>query len=463
MMALLLAAALGGVYTVSPGESIQTALDQAAWGDTVLLLPGTHGGAGLHLAELTGAHDGVTLLGDPQSPQDVVLDGSALDECVILVDGTLSGEVGPSTVIRGITFRYGDSGADPFGGGIRMNHASPVIDLCVFDQCQADNGGGMYVWKGTPKITGCTFTDCHTESAGAGIYLYRSDATISGCRFQGCGSNDDGGGVYMYHSSPTIFNCLFVDGWANDDGPAVYCYTLSTPDVGNCTFTGGGANGDGAGVYFRVESGGYIHDNIVADNATTAFCQKGGADPVFSHNCVWNNAGGHYVNLPDPTGQEGNIEADPLFTGDWYLSSTGAGQPQQSPCVDTGSVSAAAAGLAIYWTRTDSLPDSGTVDMGYHHGPPEEWMGIEPHAGQQAPALIARPCPTIGSLSLSCGGRSIRLARVVDLAGRTVFEAPETGASLNMDLPPELPSGVYLVTAIVEGAPRSTSVVLVRR
>ena len=68
----------------------------------------------------------------------------------------------------------------------------------------------------------------------------------------------------------------------------------------------------------------------------------------------------------------GMINANPLFTagpsGFHYLGQTAAGQPANSPCVDTGSTLASSVGMNVYWTRTDGITDSGTVDMGYHYG-----------------------------------------------------------------------------------------------
>jgi len=44
-----------------------------------------------------------------------------------------------------------------------------------------------------------------------------------------------------------------------------------------------------------------------------------------------------------------------------------AGQGQDSPCVDAGSMLAVEAGLAEMTTRTDEAPDTGVVDIGYHY------------------------------------------------------------------------------------------------
>lgn len=463
MTLILLVALLDVVFPVAPGESIQNALDQASAQDTVLLLPGIHQGTGNHLAVITGEQNGITLLGFPLSPSSVILEGGSLDQCILLVDGVSAGSVGLSTVIRGITFRNGNSGTDPFGGGMRLHHASPSVDLCIFDNCEAENGGGAYIWKGEPSFTGCIFEGCQSVSAGAGLYLYNSSSSIRNCRFEDCYSNDDGGGIYLYHSSPEIHNCLFINGWASDDGASIYCYTLSFPDVGFCTFTGCHAQGDGAAVYFRIQCGGTIHDNIITGNSTTGFYEKGGADPSFSHNCVWDNVGENYGNLPDPTGQDGNIEENPLLITDWYLSCTAAGQPLQSPCINTGSMEAQVGGLDLFWTRTDSIFDAGTADMGFHHGPPSEWLSIENYVADPLPSLIVSPNPTSGRLILCCDGDFLEGAQVVDMTGRVVYSTISMAEEVQLNLPRDLPSGIYLVRTKVQGNWLTAKLVLMHR
>ena len=79
---------------------------------------------------------------------------------------------------------------------------------------------------------------------------------------------------------------------------------------------------------------------------------------------------------------EGNIDADPIFVtgpmGDYYLSHTAAGQPADSPCIDTGSdlavnicVTPVTGDICLdeFTTRTDLVTDSDTVDMGFHYAP----------------------------------------------------------------------------------------------
>ena len=70
-------------------------------------------------------------------------------------------------------------------------------------------------------------------------------------------------------------------------------------------------------------------------------------------------------------GGTGNINADPLFVtgplGNYYLSHITAGQAEDSPCIDSGSDAAENLELNNRTTRTDQVPDSGIVDMGYHY------------------------------------------------------------------------------------------------
>jgi hypothetical protein len=67
----------------------------------------------------------------------------------------------------------------------------------------------------------------------------------------------------------------------------------------------------------------------------------------------------------------GNKNEDPLFVGGFFLSQIDAGQLINSPCWDAGSanVNSPDINLAGYTTRIDSVPDVGTVDMGYHYPP----------------------------------------------------------------------------------------------
>lgn len=437
--ALVLAAA---VIPVSPGENLQDALDSCAPGDTVLLLPGVHTGSGEHLAAMDGGHNGVVLLGDREAPETVVLSGSGLTGSVLHLDGSSAGVIDGSTILEGFTVEEGES--PELGGGAFFYHASPVLIAVCFTGCHAGSGGAVYVWRGEPAFVSCVFQENTAGTSGAGAYIYASDgSSFVSCRFQGNSSSDDGGGIYLFHSSPVIRNCLFADNYAWDNGGGVYCYAYSSPDMGWCTFQGNSTTYEGSAVYFRVGSLAEVHDCIITGNLTPALWLDGGGDPQFSHNCVWGNPDGDWGNLPDPTGTGGNISLDPLLVMGYHLSQVQSGQSQDSPCVDAGSISAAGAGLDIYWTRTDQVEDSGQADMGFHYGPVPQYTGFEPEGAPTA-GLRVVPVPAAGPVTVFHPSGAGRLV-VCDLSGRVVIERPADPLGSSSLPLSGLPGGVYLL------------------
>lgn len=444
-MTFLLMILTGAVIPVSPGESIQNALDSASPGDTVLVLPGVHYGSGSSLASISGEHNGVVLLGDESSPSSVILSGSGLSGSIIEVDGLSSGPVDSTTVISGMLLTDGNPVSQPFGGAVYTTHSSPLIQYCLFDGNEADNGGAVYAWKGSPSIRYCLFNGNVCQSAGAAVYLYSSDAEIRGCRFTGNTSWDDGGGVFTYHCSPDIFNCLFTGGYAHDDGGGIYCYALSNPEISFCTFLGNEAQNTGSAVYFRVNCSPLVSHCIASENSGPAFYIQDGGEPSFAFNCVWGNPDGNYGNLPDPTGTGGNISLDPLLTGDMFLSNTSAGQPETSPCVDAGGGSPGDHGLEFTWTRSDSVPDSSIVDIGFHHGPQDSFQSGPQQGSSGGITVFPNPASTTICLGFSPedGWNQVE---IFDLSGRLVYTAaPGNTGNHQLGTASLGGSGIYLV------------------
>ena len=456
-MTALILLLTGLIIPVEQGESIQNALDSAAAGDTVLVLPGEHSSP----VQITGRHNGVVLLGDPSAPWTVTLSGENLTESIVIIDGQINGSVDSSTVISGFTFMNGTAAPEPFGGGVHTRHASAVIEYSIFNGCKADNGGAIYAWKGAPSLRYCVFQNNECESAGGAVYLYSSDAVIEHCRFLDNTSRDDGGGIFCYHSSPVIFNCLFKGGYAHDDGGGIYCYAFSDPVISFSTFTENFALYTGSAVYFRVNSSPEIHHCIATGNEAPAFYIQDGGSPSFSFNCVWGNPDGNYGNLPDPTGTGGNISQNPLLTGDMYLSQTAAGQPLNSPCVDAGSGIPVDYGLELTWTRTDSIPDSSTVDMGYHHGF-DTFMSLYPQQTDK-PELLVYPNPASSSFSVALPVQyDWYTVRFLDLAGRTLQTVEPADNVCIVNTSQLQRTGLYIVHASGNGIILSKPVTVIR-
>lgn len=133
------------------------------------------------------------------------------------------------------------------------------------------------------------------------------------------------------------------------------------------------------------DGGHVVRNNTMYNCAVTTgsggYSMEGGhAGNLYENNIYWNNATIEATGLGTFNYNDydlsvlpgtGNISSDPLFvsagTGDFHLSHIAAGQGSDSPAIDIGSTTAAALGLDTRTTRTDSVNDSGTVDLGFHY------------------------------------------------------------------------------------------------
>ena len=192
------------------------------------------------------------------------------------------------------------------GGAISItNNSNPTFRNCIIKNCSAANGGAVYCESSNPIFENCLFIESTAEN---------------------------GGGIFLKNCNPTFLNCTVADNTATN-GSGLFCES-SSPTITDCIF---------------CDTGG---DEIYVVSGT----------PVVTYSCIK----GGYTGI-------GNTSLDPLFvsgvSGDYYLSQIAAGQPVTSPCVDTGSATAASRGLDTKTTRNDAVPDASTVDMGYHYEP----------------------------------------------------------------------------------------------
>jgi len=189
-----------------------------------------------------------------------------------------------------------------------------------------------------------------------------------------------GGGIYLTHyADPDIKNNLFQGNWANYGGGGVYTTYFAAPFLSNNTFTNNAAKEWGGGMCCLDDSDVNVSDNVFWNNSAPFgreiyIGQSSKPSSVTIHHS--NVDGGQALVFVEASCTlnwgAGMINADPLFTtgpdGFHYLSHLAAGQAADSPCLDSGSDLASNLGMDTLWTRTDEVPDAGTVDIGYHFG-----------------------------------------------------------------------------------------------
>ncbi len=119
------------------------------------------------------------------------------------------------------------------GGVIKTKNCDVEISNVDFNNCVANNGGGIYiessnVKNGILKVTDSSFTNCVSKSTasrqgGGAIWMNGKTMELENCTFVSCTAQDQGGAVFHridnnYDSSTSVTNCSFTGCSANAAG-----------------------------------------------------------------------------------------------------------------------------------------------------------------------------------------------------------------------------------------------------
>lgn len=274
--------------------TIQSAINASSNGNTVLVSPGTYyenldfNGKAITVSSVAG-------------PETTIIDGQHNGAVVNFSSGE-----GPDSVIAGFTLQNGFSS---WGSGISLFVTSPTVVSNIIQYNDEDIGywgAGIGGWSSSPIIEKNLFR----YNTGDSQFL-------------------TGVIAFVNSSSPLVADNLFISN---------YCRAIdmtlpegNSPVVINNTIVG---NPVGIHVDARVNTAGQFYfNNILYGNSTGLEVVFGSAEnyPTWKYNLV---AGGmNYQGIPDQTGINGNISADPLFAnasnGNYHLLSG-------SPCIDAG-------------------------------------------------------------------------------------------------------------------------------
>jgi hypothetical protein len=385
-LVVLVSKSLASVYVVSPDGTgdflrIQAAIEHAAPGDEILVRPGTYQeslnflGKDLLVHSSDGA-DVTVIRGDQGTPGH----GSCLE--------LRSGE-SRDAILEGFTLAAGhgtwsDLTGSWLGGAVYCENAGCSIRSCLIHQNVSDNGGAMFLEHADVSLTDteflgntahtyggaisgiysvldasgcsfkgntaeqndgavslgtgvvatledCLFRDNHAQ-AGAGLNIGSATVacTVRRCTFrQNRAESLHGGGVRIHESSPLIQDCLFVGNEAALDGGGLMEMDGGSATIRNCTFAGNAAERFGGNIALYTTAAPVVSRCIIVEAVSGGGVFADYADAAFSCCDTWNNAGGDYVGLTDPTGSDGNISLDPIFcdaeAGDYTIR-------QDSPC-----------------------------------------------------------------------------------------------------------------------------------
>ena len=253
---------------MNPGcefTTIQTAIDAALPGDTILVADGTYTGPGNRDIDFRGKNITVASANGPDSCRI---------DCLRQGRGVLfhSGE-DERSVLDGFAIIHGTA---DYGGGICcIDGSSPTIKNCVFQDNEADHGGGgTYIAASGPVLTNCTFV-----------------ANRATCRqAQDNGESRSitawGGAMLNNGSHPTVRICDFRENLAMASGGAIGNLDRVNATFVDCIFESNVAD-EGGGAMANVDSITKVVDSRFRVNSA---CSDHGGAIVNSHGTLTFNA-----------------------------------------------------------------------------------------------------------------------------------------------------------------------------
>jgi subtilisin family serine protease len=220
---------------------------------------------------------------------------------------------------------YANNSTPGSGGAIyAIDSNLEIEDVVVTGNTSTKEGAGIAVRNGLIELRRSTLEN-NTISAsqnlvqGGGLYTDLTTVTVDSVQARGNSATFAGGALAV--SNPVSFSLLnstLTENSAGFFGAGLYVGTGTTGMLvhGNTVANNGGGSVGGNGMYinggdldFQRNVVAFNHDGSTAPNGINLIA----ATATFSCNLAYGNVNGNYGGTTDPTGTDGNLEADPLF------------------------------------------------------------------------------------------------------------------------------------------------------
>ncbi len=344
--------------------TIQSGIDAAVDGDTVLVAPGTY------VESIDFSGKAITVRSSA-GPAKTIIDGRNAQAPVVRFG---SGETNNS-VIAGFTIENGNS------GGVSINFASPVVQGNLIRNNASGEGGGLSVTgSSTARILRNVLTGNTGFSAGGAIALFAAGAVvIANNRIYKNNGGSSGGAIWIVNEADEIIVQNLMYGNVALSGTEINS-SIPQSTTGfrliNNTIVSTNANADAAVVADGFNTNVELINNVIIapSNETALLCNPNfnGGPPVVQLNDVLSGTGTSYGgSCTGFAGTHGNISANPDFVGKTNFQLQNA-----SPAINAGTNSAPDIPARDFASKPRIV--GGTIDMGAYEN--QSGMGdrIEP-------------------------------------------------------------------------------------
>ena len=285
-------------------HDIQTAVNAASPGDTVLVTNGVYatGGAvtpGYTLPNRVVITKAITLQ-SVNGPDATIIQGqgplgAGAMRCVYMTNGaTLIG----FTLTNGFTLISGDSIYDRRGGGALMEQGGQISNCVIVANSAHNMGGGVFGLGGGNLFNSLVQSNQAVAYAG-GVYFYLSNSTaqsvVQDCQIVGNWAGSIGGMRFV--NNGLIINCLIRGNWATNRAGGISLEnagTLVGCTIASNTVTAGNGGGASISGVASVRDSHFWGNS--APNPASGYgggvAGSGSAPPMLVTNCdfLWNQA-----------------------------------------------------------------------------------------------------------------------------------------------------------------------------